>query len=406
MRASHQEKIRHDIYVALLGLDCTEPKNLLGFQFRLAEAIVEAESDGPKAVGFNRHAFLLRRCQDSLAFRLLVPHALRQLLGTASPHAHCIKGQGDSFRIVLETANRYAADGHLVLLADLSNIVRVGDIVVCDNAAVPSIIEVKAGKLSPTHATQGRRGRQSSRSLSTIEYLATDHAHIFGQSIPKLAVQSKEEVQFSWRAVNDVVQRALREGTATARISEFDIIHAVHAVDGRAVSGDPLFEDIKRMRSPCFASHAVGLLRPDILSLPPLAWPIEDEPKSPLMEERLLVGHLIDLERFKDPLEDGFRILDVSCESGFSTDRDGEQGTASCRFINDVLFGYATIESTVAALREMHDLSRSANDNLREMLPQPSPIASGIECPRLDLCKQPSVILETKDARFRIVRPG
>jgi hypothetical protein len=269
MHTGRQERTRHDIYAAVLGLDWRDPKGLIEFQFRLAEAIIEAESDRPKSGGFNRHAFLLRRCQDSLAFRLLVPHAIRQLLGTASPHAHWIEGQRESFRIAQETANRYAADGHLVLLTDLSNVVRVGDLVVCDNAAIPSIIEVKTGKLVPEHAAQGRRGRQSSRALSTIEYLATDHAHIFGQSIPKLAVQSREEMQFSWRAVNEVALSALHEGIATTRISEYDVIHAVHAVDGRPVSGEPLFEDIKRMRSPCFASHSVGLLNPELLTPPP-----------------------------------------------------------------------------------------------------------------------------------------
>jgi hypothetical protein len=405
MHPSRQEETRHDIYAALLGLDWRDPKGLLEFQFRLAKAIIGAESDGPESGGFKRHAFLLRRCQDSLAFRLLVPHAIRQLLGTASPRAHWVKGQGQSFKIVQETANRYAADGHLVLLTDLSNIIRVGDLVVCDNAAVPSVIEVKAGKLAPKHATQGRRGRQSSRSLSTIEYLATDHAHIFGQSVPKLAVQSKQEMQFSWRAVNEVAMRALREGMATARISKYDVIHAVHAVDGRPVSGAPLVEDIKRMRSPCLASHAVGLLNPEILTLPPLVWPIEEEPKSPLMEERLVIGHLIDLARFKDPLEDDFRVLNVSLDSGLSTDRDGEKGTASVRFIDNVLFGYATIESTVAALREMHDLTRSELHGWAEEPPQPSPIASAVEDRRLDLCEQPAVILETRDARFRIARP-
>lgn len=406
MHASRQEKTRHDIYAAVLGLDWRDPKGLLEFQFRLAEAIIEAETDEPKSGGINRHAFLLRRCQDSLAFRLLVPHAIRQLLGTESPRAHSIKSQRESFRFVQETANCYAADGHLVLLTDLSNIVRIGDIVVCDNAAVPSIIEVKSGKVAPKHVIQGRRGRQSSRSLSTIEYLANDHAHIFGQSIPKLAVQSKEEMQFSWRDVNEVAMRALREGMATARISEYDVIHAVHAVDGRPVSGEPLFEDIQRMRSPLFASHAVGLLNPEILTLPPLVWPIEEEPKSPLMEERLVIGHLIDLARFKDPLEDDFRVLNVSPVSGFSTDRGGEKGTASVRFINDVLFGYATIESTVAALREMHDLTRSELDVWTEKPTQPSPIASAVEDRQRDLCEQPVVILETKDARFRIARPS
>lgn len=403
MLTSREEETRQDIYSAVRRLDLVDPSRLLEFQFRLADAILEAEADTGKTSGFNRHAYLLRRCQDSLAFRPLAPHALRQLLGTESPRAHCISGQGDGFETTRKTAERYAKDGHLVLLADLSHVVRVGDLIVCDNPCVPSIIEVKAGRLAPKHATQGRRGRQISRSLGTIEYLQNDYAHVLGQPIPKLALQSREAMQFNWNAVNDVAVTALREGIAIARISDYDVIIAVHAADGRPVSGDPILGDIERMRSPCFASHAVGLLRPEMLTLPPLAWPIDDAPILSLMEEQLVVGHAIDLARFTDPVEEGFRVLSASYDHGFLTDRSGERGTASVRFIYDVMFGYATIESTIAALREMHDLTKTAIEGLRgELPPQASPIA--IECQGLNLHQHPASILETRDARFRIVR--
>lgn len=402
MAAGSDENTRSELFQEARKLNLDDARRLLEFQLRLADAIAEAESRTRAAGEFDRHTFLLRRCGDSLVFRLLVPHAIRQLLGTASPRAHSVSGQGEAFRATRETAERYASDGHAVLLADISHVVRVGDVIVCDNPFVPSVIEVKAGRVAPQHVRQGRRGRQVSRSLGTIEYLKSDYAHIFGQPMPKIAVQSKESMQFGWKAVNDVALNAMRDGVAVVRVSEHDVILAVHAVDGRPVDVEPIVGDLERMRSPLMASHAVGLLNPELLSRPPLIWPIDDAPTIPLMEEQLILVHAIDLARFTDPLEEGFRVREVSHDRGFSTERNGEHGTASTRWIDDVMFGYATIESAVAALREMHDLTKAALDGLDREPPSIHPEAAQVESHELSFFEQPAVVLETKDARYKI----
>jgi len=209
-------------------------------------------------------------------------------------------------------------------------------------------------------------------------------------------------MQFSWKAINEVSLSAMREGVAVARISEHDVILAVHGVEGRAVKVEPILGDLGRMRSPFIASHAVGLLTPELLSRPPLVWPIDNEPTIPLMEEKLILVHAIDLARFTDPLEEDFRVLDFSYERGFVTKRRGERGTASPRFINDVMFGYATIESAVSALREMHDLTKAALDAQAGKPSPASPKATKIDSRGLDFSEQPAVVLETKDARYKI----
>lgn len=396
--------VRHSLYQAFLDLrDLEDAERVVAYQLRLADAIAEAESVSLESGQFDRHCFLLRRCQDALAFRLLDPHALKQLLGSASPRAHSLSGQGEAFRATRKAAERYAADGHSVLLADLSHIIRVGDLIVCDNPFIPSIIEVKSGEVAPQHVMQGRRGRQVSRSLTTIEYLKRDRGQIFGQSSSKIAVQSNESMDFKWDAVDDVTLAALREKTAVIQISDYDVLLALHSPDGDSILLEPIAEDLLRFRSPLIASHAVSLLNPELLTRPPLAWPINDESKPLLMEEELILVHAIDLARFRDPLEEDFRILEVSHDHGFSIERGGERGTASRRFINEVMFGYATIESVVAGLRELHDLTKTALESRAQGEPtQPDPKAIVVESLELALLDQPAVVMETNGARYRI----
>lgn len=394
------------LYQEFLNLrDIKDAERVVAYQLQLAKAITKAESVSRVHGQFDRHNFLLRRCQDALAFRLLDPHTIKQLLGSASPQVHSLSGQRDAFEVTLAAAERYAADGHLVLLADLSNIIRVGDFIVCDDPHIPSIIEVKSGKVAPQHVTQGRRGRQVSRSLTTIEYLKDDCGQIFGQSSEKIAVQSNESMDFKWDAVNDVTLAALRDKTAVFHISDYDVLLALNSPESDFNLLEPITEDLLSFRSPYIASHAVSLLNPELLIPPPLAWPINAESKPLLMEEELILVHAIDLDRFKDHLEEDFRILEVSQDHGFSIERNGERGCASQRFINEVMFGYATIESVVAAIRELHDLSKTALESHKHVeLTQPDPRELVVKPLGLDTCDQPAVVLETKNARYRIDR--
>ena len=394
---------RCELYTAILALPDLENANrLIEFQVRLADAIAESES-AARTPGFDRHGFLLRRCQDALAFRLLVPHTIRQLLGGASAQVPNLTGQGASFRATLEVAHSYAAAGHLVLVADLSHLIRVGDLIVCDDPFMPSIIEVKSGVVLPQHVMQGRRGRQISRSLTIIDYLKNDHGQIFGQASAKIAVEPNKSMEFSWPLVEEVIGAARHHETAVIRVSDHDVLLAVNTSGGASVSLEPIAADLQRFRSPLIASHAVALLNPDLLIRPPLVWPIDDEAKLLLMEEELILVHAIDLARFMDPLEDDFRILEVSHDRGLATERRGEQGTASARFIHDVLYGYATIESVVAATRDLHDLTKAAFESRSGDAPQhadPSEVeVVSLELPQLE---RPAVVMAAKNARYRI----
>jgi len=381
--------------------------SLVAFQLRLADVIFDSESVARDPGTFDRNAFLLRRCQDALAFRLLAPHAIRQLLGSASPRTHSVSSQGVAFRATREAAARYATDNHLVLIADLSHIIRAGDLVLCDDPFIPSIVEVKSGEVSPQHIMQGRRGRQASRFIDTVNYLKNDYGKIFGEPLPKIAVQSKESMEFNWDAVNEVTEAALRNGTAVTRASDYDVFLSVFANESDStVSIEPIRDDLRRFRMPHVASHAVSLLNPELLHRPPLVWPINAESTVHLMEENLILIHAIDIARFADPLEDDFRILEVSRDHGFSTQRGEERGSASARFIDEVVFGYATIESVVAALRELHDLLKSAFESGADEEP-PKADAEGIIVAPLGgsgPIERPGVVVDTKGARYRIDR--
>lgn len=106
-----------------------------------------------------------------------------------------------------------------------------------------------------------------------------------------------------------------------------------------------------------------------------------------------------------DPLEQEFRILEVSHDRGRATERGGERGTASARFIDDVLFGYATIESVVAAMRDLHDLTKEALESrARDAAPQTASGEVDVTSLNSPQVAPRAVIMHTKSARYQIDR--
>lgn len=213
-------------------------------------------------------------------------------------------------------------------------------------------------------------------------------------------------MRFSWEQVESALDEAVRCGTAVVRVSDHDVLLGINASAGVPVSLEPIIKHIDGFQSPLISSHAVALLNPDLLIPPPLVWPVKSDAKHLLMEEELILAHAIDLDRFTHAIEDDFRVVDVDVTSGIRTERRGEGGKASARFINEALYGYAAIESVVAALRDLHDLTMAA-------LTEPSSEAAcrtddrtgveivPLESPSLD---KPAVVMDTKDSRYRIER--
>ena len=79
--------------------------------------------------------------------------------------------------------------------------------------------------------------------------------------------------------------------------------------------------------------------------------------------------HVVDVMRFCDVIFEDFRIIKVDFHGEgkagpcMETEGFGKRGHASLSFVNEVLYWFFTIDSTVEALREAHQLTIKALSN-------------------------------------------
>ncbi|MCC7316592.1 MAG: hypothetical protein IT419_17515 [Planctomycetes bacterium] len=266
-------------------------------QARIMSEIFHAEEllDLKKTEGLDRHIHRLRLCVDAICFLLLHPHTIRQLQKNtgAPPRLTSQRGACESaLRVVREHAER----GITCLIADLSNVLRISDVVVCDDIEVPTLVECKANVPSPSLLLKGRKGRQTSRALGTLNYLQHGAAKIIGEEVPRLALDSK----VNRKKCQDTIERVLEFGSRLGQwyefVSPFDLVICVRPQpEASGVDMEPYMSLFADFRQPLVGSYAVSLWNPQLLIPPAIIWDLDFDHACGLMEEELLLIHVIDL---------------------------------------------------------------------------------------------------------------
>ena len=310
------------------------------------------------------HCHLLRVYGDTLAWTLLDRHAIRQLAKNIDNWPNLFH-QGSAFDRVLETADFYAELNLPVLASDLTNILTIGDLVICDNPEVPTIVEVKGAAFTLNSFQTDRRTRkQAIRAMRTSEFMAT------GTSGFQVAIGIQAAASYSWASLDDVLKRARREGSAVTNVGNESIVWAFESDGGKLPPLPVSLNDLMQPHGAVEVGCHLGLIergRQLSTSAPPTVWPLEPDLRYSLLEGELIVMHLVDTGRFLDRTRpDGWvrRLLPDSGRHAEITGieielADGRRATLSPRFIGDVVYGFQTIESVVA---EMVTFARKALD--------------------------------------------
>jgi hypothetical protein len=189
----------------------TEPTDILNFQFLLADEILRTESEQRMEDSQLRrfHLRLLRLYGDGVAHRLLSTYAIRQLSRNSGTPPNLL-GQGAAFQLVRDCAAEIAHRGIPPLLADLTNVVKNGDLIACFEPNSPRIIECKLSKVKNSRfERQGRRGRQLARYQSIHAFLDEGRGRIFGEDKELVTVEIGGTPRFSFSTVDAIVKSAL-----------------------------------------------------------------------------------------------------------------------------------------------------------------------------------------------------
>jgi len=104
--------------------------DVVAWQRRLADAIIDAEAGSPQhdSAGLKWHRHLLRVIGDALVHALLPAHTIRAL----SRHPGkppSLSAQGEDFDFVFECARTLRRSGAVPIVADLTTLIGIGDLV-------------------------------------------------------------------------------------------------------------------------------------------------------------------------------------------------------------------------------------------------------------------------------------
>jgi len=334
--------------------DIKSPQDLLAYQRDLAEAIREAErglrSKTKDKDDLRFHIDCLRLYADALVWQTLHPHTIRQL-AKSSGHPPSLLTQGPAFDNVLETAAELTQDTPFpALIADITNVIKIGDVIHVTDPECPIIVECKSGSPKPHHAMQGRSGRQFTRAMRTAQYLAKGVARIPGEQRSLVVIETDHCPEHNWQAVEELCAQAVSTGRAFRQLGPDDYAWAL-----RPDLEDTVFlqalDRARALSNPAFGTSGGLMARHDGLFPPPPAWSISQEVRFQLVEGTIILFHLLSADTLAGNYDQRRAISIRKGDYPILVTIDGQQlPPFSTRFIYNVVYAFETVPSCVTGL--------------------------------------------------------
>lgn len=332
--------------------EITTAEEIISFQIDIAKEIISIERDIARRTTNNEklkfHMRCLRLYNDALVWWYLHPHSIRQLAKNKSKPKSLL-GQGKSFDNVIAHARNYYQQTNLpIIIADLTNIINIGDLVIVTNPEKPQIVECKTTVPDPKSLLQGRIGRQVSRAIGTMEYLSKGRGKVFGQDY-SFTIESQYQAKRNWDIVEQLGLKALKSGHAYKEVE-----HGNHIWVARSELESEVIQEISqkaKVLGDCQMGTSLGLMNShEGLFPPPSAWkPMRSKVKLEIIEGTIIVFHLVLFDAFKADFDEGESIKIGGKGNLIVTINDKEYSFGQ-RFVYDVVYGFETIHSCINGL--------------------------------------------------------
>lgn len=326
----------------------------------------------------------------------------------------------------------------MTLIADLTNIVKIGDLILCDDPEKPDIVECKNKLSKPRYMFLGRKKRQFTRAFETAQYLKSDIRHnetlqniltaensktLIEDSLPDQgdggsstsenqaernaadrtrgaeaesqqpepigrvlkATAHSEQVEWVWSAVEALIPRASTDLTWIETEPGAGLAVCKNTIECTEdfVAGSTF---VRQQRVPLFLCHA-GLLAGNPLYSPPMVWPIPIEQRIALMEEECLRFRCLDLISLEEAITaQGVPVRLCVDDSGnlcfeVIDPHPLRELHINVRPITDVLYGFQTIQSAARIYASMaKKMIKDAIDTIRDL----TQAAVGVSITKMD----------------------
>jgi hypothetical protein len=274
------------------------PQDHQRLQAYLVDSILSAEAlrskfqaNREKRFALRDHIRQLRAFGDALAWRVLHPHTIRQL-GKNQAMPPLLSDQRAAVELAKECVEGIAKEGHTALISDLTNILRIGDLIVAGHPEYPLIMELKASKVPESRKYLGRRGRQMSRMEGTGKYLFEGEAQVYGEPYVRRVVELDVKGEYNDRAVAPLLEEALRTGYAKSKLAEHHFAVAFTPEKEFKVP-DEFAESFLLDPRTLLGLHSRPLLEAWSEFRSPMVWDLAPELRWALMEQDVSLIHLL-----------------------------------------------------------------------------------------------------------------
>ena len=373
------KEIRRNLFHSLD--DAKTPKELCQFQKRLAVAIQNAEQRKAQAQDksekelYSIHNRMCRSYGDALAWRLLSPHTIRQLNSVEQHPPPNLSGMKEVIERYLFIVEQLANLGYVALVSDLTNLIKIADVIVPTQSEIPLLLEFKGeriytvsnwllekgAKLVPEEDLTGRLGRQMEKLMEVSRYLATGRRETHDGTKELRAVPVNTQVEYYWDEINRAVSDALENMDCVVKISNQQWIYATQREPEDLDPLSTMSQMIKEMPREAhlrIGCHLVPLENPQWYFDPPINWLLEKRIKFALMEGDISLFNFIDLSFLKGYSYKGAVIIQIGAyDPELGNDvvyvKYRNQTTkVSKNFILGMLYKFQTLESAVEEILE------------------------------------------------------
>jgi hypothetical protein len=301
------EHIRRDLVVAFTELP--EAGDVMVWQRHLADAIIAAEnnSGGYDVADLKYHRHLLRVIGDALVYALLPSHTIRTLSRHPGRPA-ALSAQGQDFEFVFSCATQLRARGFIPILADLTTLIGIGDIVGWGRGGI-LVLECKNRAAPERLNTSGRVARQRARGERAEEYLASSRVTENDGTVRTM--YEFELPEPDWTAVEQLLLDCVASETRVALLllGPDDILVACAEDMPTPDVLAAVMPDAGGLNLPVMANYAQLLDGANHRARAPSSYPIAADLCWRLLERKLSLFRLSDMGKLaSDAVHDGLEV--------------------------------------------------------------------------------------------------
>jgi len=268
--------------------------DVMEWQRRLAEAIIDAEQPPAEAdkAEAKRHRHLLRVIGDGLVHELLDEHTIRALSRHPGRPAS-LSGQGTDFDFVLDQASQLQSRGVMPIVADLTTLIGVGDIIGRTKGDGVMIVECKNRAIPERIPTTGRLARQRERGEQVESYLTTSTINE-GDSMRQAINMSLPSPD--WNFVSELLEHCERSSTGYAA-SSLGSNDMLVAATSKATSEQVAKFMLDRINvpNPALVFYSDLIDRASYRLMAPSSYPVSGEQRWRLLEGKIRLVRIIDM---------------------------------------------------------------------------------------------------------------